>query len=839
MNDTRLQRLFADILALPAHERASFIERECAGQDEVAEEVRGLLGAHEAASARPGFLAGLDREAAARLIREGEAVAADQAHLANGTELGHYTIEGMLGEGGMGVVYLAHDRRLDRKVALKLLPPHLRADGEARRRLADEARAASGLDHPNVAPIYDIVDSDDGPSFIAMAYCEGPTLKEILAGGALPEAEAVAIVRQIADGLSAAHGRGVIHRDIKPANIIVAPGGWARIVDFGIARLMDSVVAEEVATPGTIAYMSPEQTTGGEIDHRSDLWSLGVVFHEMLTGRRPFEGQSDAALLRAIRTESAPADAHPVVRRALDKDPAARYQSAGALLSDLEPPAGGTAGAGSMGLWSRRSVAAAAVVAATGLVALMFGPLRPDSRANATGEPAPRAPLRLAMLPLEHDADSSSAIVAATLGDDLASRLGGLAGLRLIGTQSARAFEDSDLEAAQIGDSLGVDVLLHGGVTLENDTARVTLRLVDVASGEIRWSDTYPVGDADESHAADVIRAMNLDLTAADERQLAERGTSYDEAFRAYRRGRYYWNRRDPEGLLRAQQEFERAIDLDPAYADPWAGLAEVYLVQGSRGSLPPASANPLSREAAEHAIALQPDHAGALTVLAAVQHEWYYDRQAAEESFQRALVADPGYATAHYWYSEFLSFSGRFDEALEHAKIAQELEPLMLTTFANEARAYYMSRRFEEAIVLYEAILERGWDFTSYLYPPLAHSQLGQHELAISKMARFVEAVPGAYERYLSGYVFARAGRQAEADSVLAEALAVPDGEIPAIVLAAVYVGRGDTDRAMQWLERSYENHEWQIVFLEHDPLFDPLRDDPRFQALLARTGL
>jgi serine/threonine-protein kinase len=841
MNESRVHQLFAQILDLPAGGRPDFIERACAGEEAVAEELRGLLRAHDAASSRPDFLAQLDAGAATRLLQEDALSRSAAARLAEGAELGPYRIEGMLGQGGMGVVYLAHDPRLGRRVALKLLPPHLQADGTARRRLSEEARAASGLDHPNVATVYDIVDGDGGPAFIAMAYCEGSTLKVILADGPLPEPEAVAVIRQVAEGLGAAHRRGIVHRDIKPANVIVAPDGRVRIVDFGIAKLTESGGPAESVTPGTIAYMSPEQTRAAEIDHRSDLWSLGVMFHEMLTGRRPFEAASDAATIRAIREDPAP-DAHPVVRRALAKDPGRRYQSAEELLADLDRVAGGS----TERRRSRRAgrwIAAGTLVGA-GILALVFGPLRPAAPEVAGGLPGATPVHRLAVLPIDNvDPDPARAHVAESLGEGLAGRLSALESVRLIGRRSARAFEQTELSVPNIGDSLGVDFLLGGSVRWEGEEAQVTLRLVDAASGEDRWAERYDLTSPEsfafeERIGRDVIEALQLRLSDPEAARFAERGTRDTDAFRAYHRGRYYWNRRDREGLLRAREEYERAIDLDPAYADAWAGLAEAYLLYAGRGMLPPAEAYPLARQSAEEAIALEADHAGALMVLGSVQLEWYYDWRAAEESYRLALASDPENATAHYWYSEFLSFTGQTEEAIEHARIAQELEPLMLLGHADEARALYMAGRFEEAIERYEAVIERGWDFVSYLYVPLAHSQLGNHEAAIASMERFVEAVPSAYERYLAGYVFARAGRGAQADSVLAAALAAPEGSVPAVVVATIHVGMGDTEEAIDWLEASLENREWQMIFLPHEPLFDPLRDKPRFRALLSRVG-
>lgn len=842
MNESRLHHLFAEILDLPPRRRAGFIERECAGEERVAEELRGLLRAHEAASSRPDFLGTLDADAATRLLRDDASLRGAGARLTEGAELGPYRIEGILGEGGMGVVYLAHDPRLGRRVALKLLPPHLQADGSARRRLSEEARAASGLDHPNVATVYDIVDGDEGPAFIAMAHCEGSTLKQILADGPLPEAEAVAVIRQVAEGLGAAHRRGIVHRDVKPANVVVAPDGRVRIVDFGIAKLTESSGPDEGVTPGTIAYMSPEQTRAAEIDRRSDLWSLGVMFHEMLTGRRPFETGSDRETIRAIREDPAPPDAHPAVRRALEKEPGGRYQSAEEFLDDLDAAAGEVPHGRRSGRAARWIAAGA--VAGAGSIALVLGPLRPASPRDAGGIAGAPVTHRLAVLPIENvDPDPARAHVADGLGDGLAARLSALEGVRLIGRRSTRAFDRTELPAPDIGDSLGVDVLLGGSVRWEGEQARVTLRLVDAASGEDRWEERYDLTSPEsfafeERIGRDVVEALQLRLSDPEAARFAERGTRNREAFRAYHRGRYYWNRRDPEGLLRAQEEFERAIDLDPAYADAWAGLADVYLLHAGRGVLPPAEAYPLARQSAEQAIALEPDHAGALTVLGSVQLEWYYDRRAAEESYRRALASDPEYATAHYWYSEFLSFTGRTEEAMEHARIAQELEPLMLLGYADEARALYMAGRFEAAIERYEEVLERGWDFVSYLYVPLAHSQLGNHEEAIATMERFVDNVPSAYERYLAGYVFARAGRRAEADSVLAAALAAPEGSVPAVVVAAIHVGRGETEQAIDWLEVSLANREWQMVFVAHDPLFGPLREDPRFRDLLSRVG-
>ncbi|MFW6089638.1 MAG: protein kinase domain-containing protein [Gemmatimonadota bacterium] len=846
MTTPRVQRLFAEILELPAEARDAFLERKCADDPRLAEQLRDLLIAHDSAESSPDFLAELDVDGATALLRATGRNLGFVDVLSAGTVVGPYRIEGVLGQGGMGVVYLARDERLDRPVALKLLPPHLRHDALARRRLTEEARAASALDHPNIATVYDVDVTTDGPSYIAMAYCEGPTLEERLAAGPLAEDEAVDLARQVGAALAAAHRQGVIHRDIKPANVILGPDGRARVVDFGIAKIKGSDFTEDGVTLGTVAYMSPEQTRPGPVGHRSDVWSLGVVLHEMLTGWRPFDAADDAAIIQAIRHDPAPEGAHPVVRRALEKDPADRYPTVDALLGDL-------AGEGMPG--SRTAAGwrwpAAGLIAAAGALALALGPLRPNM--SATGDAATRAGTgaavaparRLAILPPEHVApDETDAYVAEGISEQLTLRLARLGDVRVIGRGSVRRDEVAAMTPSAIGAALGVDVVLAGSVRTRGERLHVTLRLVDPATEESVWSREYE-GTRDEPLALeerivnDVARVLELRLSEADKARLAARGTADDEAYLAHIRGRYYWNRRDREGLALAKREFELAVDRDPAYADAWAGLARTFILMAGRGIGPREDAYPRARQAAEQALAIDPDHAGALTALAGVQLLWYLDWEAAERNYRRALDADPDDGTAHYWYSEYLSFVGRPDEAIRHARTAQELEPLMPLAFADEARAHYMSRRFAEAIRIYEATLERGWEFTSLLFVPLAHSQLGDHGAAIRTMERFVEEVPRAHERYLAGYVFARAGRRAEADSVLTEALAAAEvSPVPAIVIAVVHIGLGDEDEAMRWLERSYENREWQLVFLPNEPLFDPLRNDPRFRRLLERVG-
>ncbi|WP_412069163.1 protein kinase domain-containing protein [Rubrivirga sp. IMCC43871] len=820
------QRLLPEALDRPPAERPAFLDAACADDDALRAELDALLGAHDQAD---GFLDALDADHAAALLGEADTL--------TGQSVGPYRIERELGRGGMGVVYLAHDPRLDRPVALKLISPHLSADAGARRRLVAEAKAAAALDHPAVAAVHEIGQADDGRLYIAMAYVEGPSLRERLEGGPLPVAEAVAVARRLAEGLGAAHRAGVVHRDVKPSNVLLAAGG-ARLVDFGIAKAAGRDLTREGATLGTVAYMSPERTRGEPADARADLWSWGVVLYEMLTGERPFRGETDATRIHAIRHDDpapvralrpdVPTPLAAVVDRCLAKEPGRRFPDADAVLAALDTPKP-----------RRRWVGALALAAAVVAGAVLWPrPTAPDP---------PPGDLRIAVLPFADDgAGPDDAYLADGLTEALIARLSTVGGLRVIARSSSERFRDSEASAETIGRELGAGALLTGRVQRSDASVRVAVELVDAASGEVRWADMVDADRGDvlgvqPAIAARVAAALGVTLRADERRRLATRGTDDAVAYDHYLKGRHLLHTWAPEPLVAARDHFQRALDRDPTFADAWAGLADAAVIFGYLGLLTAPEAAARGQAAAERALALDDESAGAHNALASVlandPHAW----PAAEAHFRRALALDPSDALAHLSYAELLRDQGRFDAALAEIAAAQTLDPLSPYARLIEGIILWFASRPDDALAVLRRIERVHGPYPAAdLFAGLVLLGTGDYRESLAALDRAdpERADPDALStraRALAGL-----GRRAEARAVLAELEALADDRyVSPFLRAVVHDALGETDRVFPLLEQAHAERSWFVRMMRVGPVFEGLRADPRYQALLVEVGL
>ena len=746
-----------------------------------------------------------------------------------GKTLAHYEILDKLGEGAMGEVYLARDRKLGRKVALKMLPMPMAEHPDHLARFEQEAKAIASLNHPNIVTIYS-VEEDGDLRFFTMELVEGKTLKECLPENGLPLPEFVDIALRITDALEAARQRGVIHRDLKPSNIMVTTEGRIKILDFGLAKLRGAEVprlVEETLTQagsmlGTVPYMSPEQVEGRNLDHRSDLFSLGILLYELVTGRRPFQAESWARLITSILRDdprpvtdlrpSLPQRLSQILRKCLEKDRNRRYQTARELWQELEQ-------------------------LKTGSSSVEIS-IRPAATA---------APRSIAVLPFVNlSADPEQEYFADGLAEELINALARLSELRVAARTSSFIYKGKEASIRDIGDQLNVASVLEGSVRKAGNRLRITAQLIEAASGYHLWSERFDRKLDDVFAIQDEIAktiAETLKLKLVDEpSQLVRRYTLDVDAYNAYLRGRFYWNRREGGALQKGLRSFQEAIDKDPAFALAYAGLADAYNTLAFYNFLPPKVGFTKGRDAAERALELDESLAEAHTSLAWATVFFEWDWHKGERTFQRALELNPGYGTAHLWYCFYLMAMGRIEESVEHITQAQQAEPLSMITNGAFSFLMYNTRNYHRGIEEAEKTLDLDPSFgPGYSFLGWNYAQLGKYDEAIDAWRQAVQRLAGqSLSQAMLGYSLARSGAQGEARAILQD-LGGDDGGryISSYFVAALCVGLEETDLAFDWLRRACEDRNNFLVFLNADPIFDPLRGDPRFSEILATVGL
>jgi len=757
-----------------------------------------------------------------------------------GARVSHYIILERIGAGGMGIVYKAEDTRLSRQVALKFLPQAFTRDPQALERFRREARTASGLNHPHICTVYEM-DAHAGQPFIAMEYLQGQTLKQRIAQKPLRNSDILQFAVQIADALEIAHLQGVVHRDIKSTNIFVTERDRVKILDFGLAKLtinpyvadydnpsIDSTIAGDPLTStgitmGTVGYMSPEQAQGEELDSRTDIFSLGVVLYEMATGTMPFAGRTGAAILSSMLTKDPdhPSQKNPIlppgleviIERALEKDRRYRYQTVKQILEDLTA---------------------------------LTENLSPKVRSSAFGRPAGER--SIAVMPFSNTTpDKDFEYFTDGLADDLINALTKIDGLRVVSRTSAFRLRQKMDDIREIGRQLNVRVILEGSVRRSGDKLRISAQLVNVADGYELWSERYDVEFKDVFSVQDEIsrsiaESLKVKLALRHDKRLIEAHTNDMEAYNLYLKGRFYWNKRTPAGLQKAMEHFQQAITRDPNYAQAYSGLADCYLSLPFHSPVSPKRIWPLAKSAAARAVELDDTLAAAHASLAhACSNEWNWNE--AEREFRRAFELNPGYAVAHQWFAtNYLSPMGRLDEAVAELRRAAELDPLSLIINTSIGGTLHFQRKYDEAIEQFHKTLDMQPDF------PFAHWNLGR---SLVQCRRFDEA-EDAFQKALrlSGglplfigslaHLFIRTGRSDEADSLI-EAYNAPGGKgpLPTMVMAALEVARNNHDAAFEWMDKAYEERSGWLAFINCEPSLEPLRQDPRFAALVQKLGL
>jgi serine/threonine protein kinase/Tfp pilus assembly protein PilF len=792
-----------------------------------------------------------------------------------GQTISHYRIVEQLGAGGMGVVFKAQDSRLERAVALKFLPEKLAQQPQALERFRREARAASALNHPGICTIYDIGEQD-GRAFIAMEFIDGETLRNHIHGKALPVEELLELGIQIAEALDAAHSEGIIHRDIKPANIFVTKRGRAKVLDFGLAKLVPKgvAIAEEDSgdesssstststsivgiISGTPSYMSPEQVRGDALDARTDIFSLGLVLYEMATGHQAFGGGTGGAIIEAVLTRppvsarsvnpDIPPALEAIINKALHKDRDQRYQHAADLVADLQRLKRDFDSGYKLHVGD-----SASLLASTADPASSTGASR--SRASTQQSGSFRAPRvsktigSLAVLPFENvSRDSENDYLSDGITASLINNLATVPKLRVMAQSTVFRYKGREIDPQAVGRELNVRAVLTGRMIQSGGSLRIGTELVDVATGSLLWGAQFDRKPGDifviqDEISSEISGKLRLQLTHAEKKRLAKRHTEDAEAYRLYLQGRHHWNRWTEEGFYKAIGYFQQAIQKDPSYALAYDGVADCYVLLGWNSYLPPKDAFPKAKAAAMSALEIAPDLGEGHTDLAAVLwlHDWQWPE--AQKEFQRSLELNPCYPTANHYYAECLMTMGRNAEALTRMKKSLELDPLSLIINVAIGWAHYHARQYDEAVaqLLRTVELDPNYPMTYWILG-LIYRETARYDLAISAGEKGVSLSGGSpLMRAALAQTFATAGEAEKAIQILddLQKLAAQRYVAPHF-FAGIYVGLGEHDRAIEYLEKSCAEHCHWLIYLHIDASMDDLRNNPRFQDLLRRVGL
>lgn len=751
----------------------------------------------------------------------------------------HYTIESLIGAGGMGEVYLATDERLGRRVAIKIVPESVGRDVEAKRRLLREARAAAALDHPNVCTVYEVGELEDRP-YIVMQYVEGETLSDRMLRDRMTPAECVEVASQVCAALEEAHSRGIVHRDVKPMNIMITPRGQVKVLDFGLARFAAAsdgatdVRSRSGVVSGTAPYMSPEQLRGGTIDARSDIFSVGVVMHEMANGRRPFDRGSVAATVTAILFEQAPALEHPdfaplapIIRRALRKDPADRYPAASEMLADLE------AIRGNLRTKPRRAVSRA---------------LEPTERmAAAPAAPPKRRIDSIAVLPIvSGPLDPALEYLVHGLSEGITNALSHVRRLRVIASDTTARYAGSGIDPRDMGRELNVAAVAGVKARVDEQRLQAAVSLIGTADGALIWSSQYERTPREVPALAETIAeeiAERVRTRGSSSRRVVRKKRVVDaEAQQLFLKGRFQWIKRHPEAVKQAMALFQQAVERDPAFAMPYAGLADSFVMLGFIQALPPSEILPKVKAAAKRAIELDPLLADPHASLGYAAGLFEWDWETARRELEEAMRLNANYPWAPHWLGILYAGRGEFDTAVELIEISRSLDPLSPILNVGGGIPFHIARRYDEAVLRYRSVLETDPNLApGHYYLAMALAMRGDVEEGVAEMRRAIE-IAGPAGLYLGELTreLALLGRTAEANEVLEQLTAAAVKRyISPYAFAVAYTGLGRFDEAFDSFAAACAEHNAWIWFVPVDPRFDAVRADPRFAELMEKHGL
>jgi serine/threonine protein kinase len=776
---------------------------------------------------------------------------------------------GKLGEGGMGVVYKAEDTRLKRTIALKLMPLELTRNSEAKERFIGEAQAAAALSHPHICTIYE-VDEVDGKSFIAMEYVEGQSIRERIKKGPLNLAEALGISIQAAQGLEEAHKKGIVHRDIKSANIMVTGSGQAKVMDFGLAKVFGaSLITKEAKTMGTVAYMSPEQAQGQGVDHRTDIWSLGVVLFEMLTGQLPFGGEREGTILYSIvhrppepLRKIAPAvspQVERIVEKALEKKPADRYQTMGEMLEDLKALAEGLKPLrAKAGLLRGKIFGISKAYAFAGLATLMlFVALAVIFLVPKGG----RVYDSIAILPLINDSgDPSQDYFANSLTDLLISQLYKVAALNVASRQSVMPYKGSKKSPREIADELRVKAIVEASVLATENKVRLTARLWDPYKQKIIWADTLEREYSEililQSELCQaIVSGIRVAVTPAEKARLVTEREVVRQAYDLFLKGVDCWRTEQRRGdfspseiFWHSLNWFQRAIDIDPTLAVAHAWKAQMLLQLGINGYADEREVYPKAKEAALEALKIDSDLSAAHRVLGSIFIGMDWDFLGAEQETRKAVEIDPGDPIANIVYLQILVSNGKSDEAITWLNrwISRGEKDIIKREYPQSYTSLYLwAGYFKEALEVQKRIMDNLHESTpsDFYLLAVAYAMNDMNSEALAQIEK-IKDHPSRQEnppfQVNYAWTLGRCGRREEALKKLEDIRAslIKKNIDPAYYTACVFAGLGEKDKALEYLSQAYVNHSTLMTNLISDWWLRSLHGDPQFDELARKVG-